>query len=131
MCESEREKRLVAESHLESERANTERLRREGEHAVARAVSKLQEDLRREISQTIDEVCHGTRRDSSNGRSSAAARSSVHSDMKRPRMDDSFRSGIPSRQASAAPVASPGAAAGVGFMTVPETLNQSDSLGLS
>ena len=132
LCETERDKRLVAESDLESERAKTEQLRREGEHAVARAVSKLQEDLRREISQTVDNVCHSTRRDSSKGRSSAAARSSVHSDVKRPRMDDSFRSsGIPSRKASAAPVASPGAAAGGGFSTVPETLNQSDSLGLS
>lgn len=131
MCETERDKRLVVESDLESERAKTEQLRREGEHAVARAVSKLQEDLRREISQTVDNVCHSTRRDSSKGRS-AAARSSVHSDVKRPRMDDSFRSsGIPSRKASAAPVASPGAAAGVEFSTVPETLNQSDSLGLS
>lgn len=158
---SERDKRVAAERDLESERdrcreqadklhtqtLKLQQLRRESDHATSRALSTLHEQLRREVTHTIDEVCDGASRLGSGRGGSPAFHSDPHSDVKRLRTspnaaaDSSFTSpAVPSRKGSAAPYVSQqqrhnqeptAAAARIGFSTVPETLDQSDSLGLS
>jgi hypothetical protein len=137
-CAAERDKRIVAESDLASERKKMEQLLRARDHAVSQAVDKVQEQLLKEIPQKIAQVCGSAHRTGSNRSSSST---SLHVDGKRARTDDSIRSAsLQPKKSAAGPEPSrseqhhdreTAAAAGHGFSTIPETLNQSDTFGMA